>query len=349
MEMKLSGTHIKELRLKLSWSQEKLAEEAGLNPRTVQRAEAEGSASLRTRLLLAKALQVLPEELDAIELLEQPPAESSLRAILTARVSGASVYYLIVLAVVSLIYLAFQPAFLSLSVTNYSWINGQLGQPWYRIGSWWAFTFGFWLVLSVPGLLYLYKRHRTLFVPYLLAFCAGLALAFFRVPGEGWDKSWREVAVATLLTGLVSVSGLVLLLSLYIRRINTSTVRHSVYMCLSPYVFVWFFQSIVFHCAVMYFRASRVGFEPESAAFLLNVAQRSIGNLVQLIPLMLVLVLSLGRKEHGGATTSPTMIKTTATACKPVEFDQQRSLGQRPRLRWLSLPSQAISKPPITQ
>lgn len=323
MEMKLSGTRIKELRLKLSWSQEKLAEQAGLNPRTVQRAESEGSASLRTRLQLAQALQVLPEELDASELLEQAPAESGMSAILTARVSGASVYYLIVLAVVSLIYLAFQPAFLSLSVTNYSWINGQLGEPWYRVGSWWVITFGFWLALSVPVLLYLYRRHRTLFIPYLLAFCVGLALAFFRVPGAGWDKSWREVVVAELLTGLVSVSGLALLLSLYVRRINTSMMRHGVYMCLSAYVFVWFFQSIVFYCAIAYFRAMRVGFEPESLAFLMNVVPRSLGNLLQLLPLMLVLVLSLERKERGGTNTSPTLIKTAAPSRKPVELDQQ--------------------------
>lgn len=64
MEMKLDTHKIKALRLNLSWTQEKLAEKAGLNARTIQRVETEGSASLHTRLCLARAFGVEPQELD---------------------------------------------------------------------------------------------------------------------------------------------------------------------------------------------------------------------------------------------------------------------------------------------
>jgi DNA-binding XRE family transcriptional regulator len=58
---------VKELRIKHSYSQEKLAAIVGVNLRTIQRIETKGVASLDTRGALAKALDVRPEELDVPE------------------------------------------------------------------------------------------------------------------------------------------------------------------------------------------------------------------------------------------------------------------------------------------
>lgn len=64
MRMKIDGQRVKEMRLRKSWSQEKLADLAGLNLRTVQRIETNGAASLQARLAIAKALGVDPVDLD---------------------------------------------------------------------------------------------------------------------------------------------------------------------------------------------------------------------------------------------------------------------------------------------
>jgi DNA-binding XRE family transcriptional regulator len=58
---------VKELRIKHSYSQEKLAAIVGVNLRTIQRIETKGVASLDTRGALAKALDVRPEDLDVPE------------------------------------------------------------------------------------------------------------------------------------------------------------------------------------------------------------------------------------------------------------------------------------------
>lgn len=49
---------IRRLRTERAWSQERLAEAAGLTPRTIQRLERDGRASPETRLALAAALDV---------------------------------------------------------------------------------------------------------------------------------------------------------------------------------------------------------------------------------------------------------------------------------------------------
>ena len=64
MDMKVDPTKIKALRLEKSWSQEKLAEEACVGLRTIQRMEIDGTASLKSRLAVAEALHVQPAELD---------------------------------------------------------------------------------------------------------------------------------------------------------------------------------------------------------------------------------------------------------------------------------------------
>lgn len=62
VQMKLDPARLKQLRESRGWTQEQLAEIAGLNARTVQRVEAGGNASAETGMALASALDCpLPE------------------------------------------------------------------------------------------------------------------------------------------------------------------------------------------------------------------------------------------------------------------------------------------------
>ncbi|PCI74840.1 MAG: hypothetical protein COB20_14315 [SAR86 cluster bacterium] len=63
--MNIDSAVLKKLRVAKSWSQEQLAEQAGLSLRTVQRIESEGIASLQSRKAIAQALEVDPSTLDA--------------------------------------------------------------------------------------------------------------------------------------------------------------------------------------------------------------------------------------------------------------------------------------------
>jgi transcriptional regulator with XRE-family HTH domain len=64
MEMKIDRALVKQLRLEKSWSQELLADESGLNLRTIQRIESRGVASLQTRRAVARALGIEPAALE---------------------------------------------------------------------------------------------------------------------------------------------------------------------------------------------------------------------------------------------------------------------------------------------
>jgi transcriptional regulator with XRE-family HTH domain len=66
-QMKIDGAKIRRLRDIQGWSQELLAEAAGVSLRTVQRAEAQGTASRETRVCLAAALGIAHTELDLHE------------------------------------------------------------------------------------------------------------------------------------------------------------------------------------------------------------------------------------------------------------------------------------------
>lgn len=63
MEMKIDSQKIRQLREARGWSQEHLAEVAGLSARTVQRIESDGNASPESRMALAAALGVDAAEL----------------------------------------------------------------------------------------------------------------------------------------------------------------------------------------------------------------------------------------------------------------------------------------------
>lgn len=58
MEMKIDSQKVRRLREARGWSQEHLAEVAGLSPRTVQRIESDGNASPESRMALATALSM---------------------------------------------------------------------------------------------------------------------------------------------------------------------------------------------------------------------------------------------------------------------------------------------------
>ena len=70
--MAISGEIIKALREAKAWSQPHLAEAAGLSLRTVQRVEAEGTASAETRLAIAAALSVSVDALNAASPVNDP-------------------------------------------------------------------------------------------------------------------------------------------------------------------------------------------------------------------------------------------------------------------------------------
>lgn len=61
--MKIDSTLVRRIRRERAWSQEQLACVAGLSLRTIQRVEADGSASLETNMALASAFGVPTIEL----------------------------------------------------------------------------------------------------------------------------------------------------------------------------------------------------------------------------------------------------------------------------------------------
>jgi transcriptional regulator with XRE-family HTH domain len=61
--MKVNTTQVSTLRKRRSWSQDELATAAGLNLRTVQRIESEGTASLQSMKALAAALESALDDL----------------------------------------------------------------------------------------------------------------------------------------------------------------------------------------------------------------------------------------------------------------------------------------------
>jgi transcriptional regulator with XRE-family HTH domain len=78
-DMKLSPKTIKRLRTERAWSQEQLAEIADVSLRTIQRVEADGSASRETRMALAAAFDIDVRDLGEPEsvLPESPPQSPS--------------------------------------------------------------------------------------------------------------------------------------------------------------------------------------------------------------------------------------------------------------------------------
>ena len=70
--MKINAALVVKLRNERSWSQDELAAASGLNLRTVQRIEGDGSASLQSKKALAAALAIDTRDLD-VEPLQMKP------------------------------------------------------------------------------------------------------------------------------------------------------------------------------------------------------------------------------------------------------------------------------------
>lgn len=84
MDMSVDRELVRRLRLNKSWSQEKLAEEAGVSLRTVQRIEADGAASHQSCRAIAKALGVPPADLRQAAASMPPQAEQAARSLVIA-------------------------------------------------------------------------------------------------------------------------------------------------------------------------------------------------------------------------------------------------------------------------
>jgi transcriptional regulator with XRE-family HTH domain len=75
VNMQVSGSVIKELRVKRGWTQEHLAHVAGVSPKTIQRVEKTGLCDLETRSALASVLQVDISQLEGSKKIEQKQAD----------------------------------------------------------------------------------------------------------------------------------------------------------------------------------------------------------------------------------------------------------------------------------
>jgi len=73
--MKVNAERILDLRHKKSWSQDELAIAAGLNLRTIQRIEREGSASLQSKKAVASALDIDVSDLEFKEVIKMKQYE----------------------------------------------------------------------------------------------------------------------------------------------------------------------------------------------------------------------------------------------------------------------------------
>ena len=81
MDMSVDREFVRRLRLDKSWSQEKLADEAGVSLRTVQRVESDGVASHRSCRAIAEALGVEPAEIRNGVGSDPQPMEPSVRSV----------------------------------------------------------------------------------------------------------------------------------------------------------------------------------------------------------------------------------------------------------------------------
>jgi len=106
--MKIDCALVRRLRLERSWSQETLAGNAGLNLRTVQRLEASGTASLRTRRCIAAALDVEPAALDVagLDAVDRDAANAASAPAETPR-SGAGAFVVGVYALSAVLHFGF--------------------------------------------------------------------------------------------------------------------------------------------------------------------------------------------------------------------------------------------------
>jgi len=287
MDMKIDSERIKSLRLQKSWTQEKLAEKAGLNPRTVQRAESEGSASLKTRLQLAHALDLTPDQLDSREskklIIEKQP-RLTLLADSRKHLANTGIGNIILMLVITCIYLASKPVFDSMSLFSFSWKNFNLRYE----SLWWAMTISHWMLLFLPLIIFSFYKNKQNILKNILLSGFVLLLAAIRY--------WQPELVANTLTAGMYYSGLLLLLSLYLPTVNNHLIKTSVQFFLAAYVFIWFFQGIGHFNIFMSVNNNFLTDMPTWSRYF-RAVQRELSNMMQLIPVLMVLLLALKRED----------------------------------------------------
>lgn len=316
MDMKLNKNTIRDLRLQRSWSQERLAEEARLNPRTVQRVEADGTASLQTRLKLARALSVAPAELDGEEVQVHTgngsPASVQLAAP-AARPSGwhtdvaawlghAAGQHFPLLLLIGVLYLSAAPIYFPLSASNFSWLDYDyllLGRL-----EWAGLTASVWLLLAGPWLYccrhWSRERFRRL-ASYLLI---PAAICVLRV--------WQQELVVLGLSIALYLGGLGLLAAHLKAQHLRAPARHFFYLMLLSYILLWLIQSrlstFLLGAWVLLSEGRSV---PAPWISLPDYLLRMLSQLVQLLPMVLLILydmgrtdLSAGKPDHPAAATT---------------------------------------------
>lgn len=295
MEMKLNTHHIKALRLNLSWTQEKLAEKAGLNARTIQRVETEGSASLQTRLNLARALGVEPHELDLHVPVEahipdapgQVPADVSPWRERQSQISPLRVgLHLPLLLLISLVYVAWTPIYFSLSRSN----SSNFTDLFVPALTWPTVTFAFWLLLAPVWMGLVHYHYRPRIRLHLACLAALVCCSFLRVMQP-------EITVIVLPLVLY-LSGLALLFTCFSNTVHLERIRQVFFICLAGYLFVWIFQGRIstFMFGSWYRWQQDLGIPLPWVSFP-RYLMRMLGDITQLWPLALVLLFDLGRSR----------------------------------------------------
>lgn len=302
MEMKLNTHRIKALRLNLSWTQEKLAGKAGLNPRTIQRVEAEGSASLHTRLSIARALGVEPHELDlpesvAAARVPDDPGEghagaSSLRSLLNPISLLRAGYHLPLLLLISLVYLAWTPIYFSLSRSN----AGVWTELFVPPMTWPIVTLVFWLLLAPLWMGLVYYRYRHHIRLHLACLATLVCVSFLRV--------MQAEFTMTILSLALYLCGLPLLYTCYRDTDHQARIRQVFFICLATYLFVWLLQGrISTFMFGSYYRWQQDLSIPLPWVSFPTYVLRMLGEVTQLLPLALVLLFDLGRSRSNSPNT----------------------------------------------
>ena len=85
-DLMINSDAVRLLRKNKGWSQEQLARASGLSLRTIQRVEAEGKASLETKVCLAATLETNLDKLDS------PSASSNSKKLRTLKLSFIRCY-----------------------------------------------------------------------------------------------------------------------------------------------------------------------------------------------------------------------------------------------------------------
>jgi transcriptional regulator with XRE-family HTH domain len=307
MDMKLDSGKIRELRHRKSWSQEKLAENAGLNPRTIQRVEADGTASLQTRLRLAKVFAVQPELLDA-----EPERETGnsanpgrLAVMLDYLDKLAASTSIPLLLLITIIYLACTAPFFSLS-HSHLWFNYGIFEG--LLPGWYPFLAlllpCIWIVPALPWLRYLHSRNPLQFRRHMLLLLTAVACIYLRY--------WQPELAMLLVTIWLYASCLSLLLSLFLPGRKRQGLRDITCASLLTYIVLG-----SLHDRVSLFVLGSLARWQRELPFELpwinfgDYVIRILEGLTHLIPVLLVLLLVLGsdRKQQGKDTRGNSSVK----------------------------------------